>query len=98
MTNIREIKCVSRDKHGAITGIGGDWGYVDKAKAIQQIKNREYSYFVTDERGDNVQVIVKNRNELRSRLLNLPQPTNWYLTTTPDDTQRNNLDDLPTCQ
>ncbi|HXT20038.1 MAG TPA: DUF3892 domain-containing protein [Thermoanaerobaculia bacterium] len=84
----RQVTHSGKDKDRDITALcnpGKDWSPRPKAAAIQDIEGEEHTYFVRTTEGDDVDVRVRSRNGRK------------YLTTAPDETTRNNLDDLPDC-
>ena len=80
----RRVKRSAKDSDGDIIGLCGDWGQVSKATAIRHIEGGQYRYYVRV-RGAEVDVIVAGTGP------------NKYLTTEPDYTTENNLDELPDC-
>jgi hypothetical protein len=84
----RQVTQSGKDKDGDITALcnpGERWSPRWKAGAIADIESGEHTYFVRIAPGKEVDVRVKSRNGRK------------YLTTAPDETSKNNLDDLPNC-
>lgn len=86
-----KVTCVGRGSDGAITHLGGSeddgsmrWG-LTRAEAIQRIESNEWSFFVARPAADPVPVLVRTIGGAKA------------LTTARDDTQTNNLDQLPVC-
>ena len=76
-----------KDEEGDITALcnpGQPWSPRGKADAIRDIESRTHSYYVAME-GRRVAIRV------------VDGLTGKYLRTDPDQTERNNLDDLPDC-
>ena len=83
----REVKCVRQDRDGDITAIGNQsklWSPVSKDQAIRHIEWNLHSYYV-NYNGNIVEVKVVREGQ------------NKYLRTDPDNTLRNNLDELHDC-
>ena len=83
----RAIRQSRKDSDGDITAIGDAgqyWSPVLKADAIHHIESGIHRYYVPWTSG-NTWIRVVNG------------PTGKYLRTDRDDTNRNNLDDLPDC-
>lgn len=84
----RRVTRSGKDRDGDITSLcntGELWSPRRKADAIQDIEAGIHSYYVLSQSGAEVNVLVRQRNGKK------------YLTTDPDKTTRNNLDDLPDC-
>ena len=91
--NSREITCVCKDSDGDIIAIGGKGGWKhSKEEAIRNIKRKICKYYV-NVRGQQVQIHVVEENRDMLGLLNPIK----YLRTNRDNTQVNNLGDLPEC-
>lgn len=83
----REVTHSRKDRDGDITAIGNSgehWSPRLKAGAIADIENGDHSYYV-NVAGNSVTIRV------------VAGATGKYLRTDPDETARNNLDDLPDC-
>ncbi|PWG61182.1 DUF3892 domain-containing protein [Sediminicurvatus halobius] len=82
---------VTRSKKGrdgdilALCNPGALWSPRPKADAIRDIESRAHTYYVTGEGGTRVSIHVVNGLSGK------------YLRTDPDNSERNNLDDLPDC-
>ena len=94
MTN-RQVNCItksgSRNRHEAISHIGGDWGIngqrilITEEQAIWDIDNRLHTYHI--KAGDNdIKVIEVHRHDGTGRR---------YLSTVPDETTTDHLLSLP---
>lgn len=84
----RKVTKSGKDKDGDIIRLcnpGSTWGSVTKARAIQQIEDKEHSYYVQQPGTSPVNVNVVNG------------PSGKYLRTTADPASANNLDNLPDC-
>ena len=86
-----QVRCVSRSSGGSLLAIGGNeddgsqpWG-LSSAEAIARIESGEWSFFVARPAADPVAVLVRTIGGTK------------VLTTAPDDTQTNNLANLPDC-
>lgn len=84
----RPVTQTRKDGEGDILALcnpGSPWSPRKKYDAIYDIEHREHRYYVPWSDGTNTLIRVVNG------------PTGKYLRTDKDDTQRNNLDDLPNC-
>lgn len=86
-----KVTCTGRSADGAVTHIGGSaddgsmrWG-LSRTEAIQRIESNEWSFFVARPAADPVPVLVRTVSGVKA------------LTTARDETQTNNLDELPAC-
>lgn len=80
----KRVKRTGKDDDGDITKLCGDWGSRSKKDAIDDIESGSQDYYV-DEAGYRSDVYVKGSG------------SNKYLTTTADESSKNNLDNLPDC-
>lgn len=83
----REVRETKKDSDGDILALcdpGIFWSPRRKADAISDIENRIHTYYVPWT-GGRTEIHVVNG------------PTGKYLRTDRDNTQKNNLDDLPDC-
>ena len=83
----RAVRKTGKDRDGDITSLCDDnaaWSPRMKADAIKDIENKVHTYHVPWNSG---------RTDIRV----VNGPTGKYLRTDKDDTERNNLDDLPNC-
>lgn len=89
----REVKCITKDSKGTISGIGGEWGKISVKKAIEDIESNRIEYFVKNNR-EEVTIYVK------SSMPNIPllDPIFKFLSTNPDNNRSNNLNNLPGCE
>jgi hypothetical protein len=81
----RRVTHTRKDRDGDITALGnlGEfWSPRQKADAIRDIENKLHNYYV-------------QWPEKRTEIHVVKGPTGKYLRTDRDDTERNNLDDLP---
>ncbi len=80
----RRVTGTRKDDDGDITALCGDvWESVSKALAIAHIENGTHTYYVNVTRRVDVRVVDRNGKK--------------HLQTTPDATDKNNLDNLPDC-
>jgi hypothetical protein len=85
--SIREVRNTGKDSDGDITKLcdpGQPWSPRSKADAIRDIDSGTHSYFVPWKSGRTEIKVVNGVN-------------GKYLRTNRDNTNRNNLDDLPDC-
>ena len=88
MTIERAVIQTGKDRDGDITSLcypGQHWSPRNKADAIRDIESTQYAYHVP----------MKSGNKAPIRVVN--GPTGKYLRTDWDDTDRNNLNELPDC-
>lgn len=84
----RAVRKTDKDKDGDIVALcddGAMWSPRSKADAINDIENGIHTYYVPWK--------IAGRTEIRV----VDGPTGKYLRTDRDDTEKNNLDDLPEC-
>lgn len=79
------VKGSGKDVDEDITSLCGDWGKHLKDDAIRKIRNGTAIYFVQED-GQRTVVGVYQGSDGR-----------YHLRTNPDETKKNNLDDLPDC-
>lgn len=80
------VYCVNRDPNdGTITGIGGFNWRKTLFQAISDININKISYYVEDDDKNEVDIIVAKREGIE------------YLTTDPDHSEENNLQNLDSC-
>ncbi len=83
----RQVTKTKKDNDGDILALckdGEAWSPKTKVNAISDIENGDYNYYVIVD-GEKVDIHVVN------------DPDGKYLRTDPDETKRNNLDELPDC-
>ena len=83
----REVTHTGKDEHEVITKLcnpESEWKSVSAKKAIKQIDDRTHEYFV----GGGEQIVP---------VLVVPRGVGKYLRTSRDETDANNLDELPDC-
>ena len=83
----RQVTATRKDDDGDIIALCNDekwWSPRSKANAIKDIENDDYEYY------------VKTGN-VKTDIHVVDGPSGKYLRTNPDDTDNNNLDDLPDC-
>jgi hypothetical protein len=83
----RAVTKTGKDSDGDITSLCNDgqpWSPRSKADAIADIDGGSHTYYVPWRNG-------------RTEINVVDGPTGKYLRTDADDTERNNLDDLPDC-
>jgi hypothetical protein len=87
-----KVTCVGKSSSGTVTHIGGEaddgsmrWG-LTRDQAIQRIESNEWSFFVARPAADPAAVLVRTIGGTK------------FLSTAADDTQTNNLDELPGCE
>lgn len=88
MATSRRVTATGKDEDGDITALCNStstWLRVSKAKAIQQIEDEDYRYYVKETGTQEVEVRVRTRYGSK------------YLTTDADSDSANNLDNLPDC-
>lgn len=84
----RHVTATGKDSDGDITKLcnnGTAWSPRKKADAIKDIEAGLHSYYTLDGNGKRAEVYVAGSG------------TKKYLTTTPDGSKKNNLDNLPDC-
>jgi hypothetical protein len=84
----RRVTATRKDREGDILALcnsGQVWSPRQKADAIRDIENGMHAYFVQWPGGQRTEIHVVNGR------------TGKYLRTDRDNTERNNLDDLPDC-
>ena len=81
----RRVTCSNKDSDGDITGIGGPgWSTITKAQAIIDIEGKTHTYYVCEAGYESDVYIVSLGG-------------NKHLRTTADQSNKNNLDNLPSC-
>lgn len=84
----RRVTHTRKDRDGEITALGnrnGKWWPRSKAEAIDDIQLGRHTYYVLLQGGVRANILVVNG------------PTGKFLRTDPDQTERNNLAELPDC-
>ena len=84
----RQVSQTRKDRYGDILALcypGKDWSPRQNPDAIRDIESHLHTYYVIWPEGKRTEVRVVNG------------PAGKYLRTDRDNTERNNLDDLPDC-
>lgn len=79
----RQVTCATKDGHGRITHIGGDWGTISSDEAIRNIESGKFHYYSIC-KGKPVKIVV-----ISGKIK--------YLRTVPNNKLCDNLDVLPNC-
>ncbi len=89
----REITCVNHDDssnktHTGIRSVGGAWTTtpIPRKQVVDDIDNKVHTYFVKGSDGSEANVVTKG------------VAPNKYISTTPDDSKRDNLLAKPGCR
>jgi hypothetical protein len=89
----REITCVNHENssnktHGGIKSVGGAWTTTSIARkqVVDDIDGGVHSYFVKGDDGSEAKVVTKGT------------APNKYISSTPDDSKKDNLLAKPTCR
>ncbi len=84
----RRVTHTGKDSDGDITRLCNAeelWCVRTTTDAIEDIDSRQHSYFIRDDKGNEVDIRV------------VDDPAGRYLRTNRDESTANNLDDLPNC-